>query len=296
MSINPDHLPGTRQPLTDSDGNPLPPLEVRSPAPNFGNDAQGERLREANRLAEVAAKRRRRNRIIAGIAGGAVLLGGGTAAVVLTGGEPGRPDTSSNGAQPNTDPAEVENTGEAQPITEFGLDVATYEKDPEALARAFNEQLNAFYIAGVDEKVASADERYTMSDSEYVDILSAEIDQEFIDALFVENWQNNPNLVELVDGFKAVAHSTRWGRLVTYAGGTENKEPYVQEVILDEVTGTLDPLTTTARWHGFDNRDMNTVENSMTGVNPNTETGGFTYTWKVVDGQLKISDSEYYAG
>lgn len=231
------------------------------------------------------------------------IAGGVVTAIVLTGGYL----ASRGGEEPSSDqpretqggpvnPGEAENNEKTETITEFGLDPATYEKDPEALAHAFNEQVNAFYIAGVDEKIASADKRYEMQDDEYVDYISTEIDQEFVNALFVKDWHENPNLVELVDGTLSIAHSARWGRLVTFGGGTDEKEPYVRGKELDEVTGTTNPLTTTMRWHEFDNRDMNTVESSMTGVDPNTETGGATYTWVVEDGQLKISDSTYYAG
>lgn len=231
------------------------------------------------------------------IAGGAAVaiaaLGGGYFAT--QGNSDSRPNRSETSTGATATPGEVDSNNETTDV-EFGLSVTEYEKDPEALAYAFNDQLNAFYIAGVDEKVASADARYEMSDEEYVDLISTEIDQAFVDALFVEDWQKNPALVELVGGTVEIAHSTRWGRLVTYGGGTEEKEPYVRGRTLDDATGTINPLTTTMRWHEFDNRDMNTVESSMTGVDPNTETGGATYTWVVVDDQLKISDSEYYAG
>lgn len=281
MSINPDHQPGIRQPLTDSEGNALPPLEVRSPAPNFGDDAQGERLREANRLAEQTRKRRRK-KTVAGIVAGTVLIGGGTAVAMLTGGSPERAETTSSA------PGET-GKSEEKPV-EFGLSATEYAKDPEALAQAFYAQMDSLFIAGINETTAHADERYEMSDNEYIDMISSEVDEQFIDNLFVEGWQNNPDLATYVATVIETAHDTRWGRLKTYSGGTDDKEPYVRRIVVDEASGTTHPLTTVVRWHGYDNRDMNTAEDGMTGLDPNTETGSETLTWKNVDGQLKISD------
>lgn len=291
MSINPDHQPTTR-PLTDSEGNPLPPMEVRSPEPNFGDDAQGARIREANRRAENQNQKqgfwtKGKIAVAGGVAVVATGLVGAAAGGVFGGSEKTAPDQRPTASAPEKPSATEE--------YKFGLSTAEYANNPEALATAYYDQQNAFQIAGATEEAANADKRFEMPLLEYVDYISKDIDAAFVDAFLIDNWQDNPHLVAFVDANIDVAHSTRALRLTTYSGGTEDKEPYVREVVLDEVSGTVDPLTTSARWHGRDNSDMNTAEESATGVDPNTETGGSTFTWVDVDGELKISDVTYNA-
>lgn len=64
----------------DSHGTQLPPLEVKSPSPDFGDDAQGARIREANRTVEKAKERRSKRNILIGAGSAAAalaLVGGG---------------------------------------------------------------------------------------------------------------------------------------------------------------------------------------------------------------------------
>lgn len=239
--------------------------------------------------------------VIGLVALGAV-LGAGLTGYKASGNDkaPAERDTTEPVASAPVTPGKSEETQPANPegesTTAFGISAAEFEANPEQLAREFYAQLNEYYIAGADEAAATADRKYEITMDEYIHEISEPIDIEFIDNLFVEGWQDNPELAEYVHSVEYVAQTTRQVRIMTYSGGTDNIEPYVRESIVDEVVATTDPLTTSVRWHGQDNRDMNIAEDVTTGEDPNQNTGGSTFTWTNVSGQLKISSFTPYSG
>ena len=174
----------------------------------------------------------------------------------------------------------------------FGISSVEYANDPEALGKEYYSQFNKFLIAGVDEKSANASSRFETPLPEYVDSLSTTINQEFVESIFAPGWESDPELAAYVQSIADVAHSTRTNRIISYGGGTDNQEQglYVREFRVDEISGTTDPLETSIRWHGYESRDMN-----ANGINPNEDTGGDIFTWKEIDGQLKITGVSHYS-
>ncbi len=229
-----------------------------------------------------------------------LMLGAGaTAIAVVTGGYfalEGKSKPSPQGS--GTENSGVVNPGENDPIVKTpeldGLSAAELGNDTEAIVNEYYRDLNQFFITGASKESASADERYTMSDSEYVDKISVDINASFIDTYFVPNWGENPNLVEYVADMMSNAKITRWARIGTYGGGTGNIEPYECGYVLEDIEPSNDPLSASTRWKMYDNRDMNMAdEGSLTGVDPNTLTGGDTITWIKVGDKLKIEDVTY---
>jgi hypothetical protein len=206
--------------------------------------------------------------------------------------------TTSAPANPGkTDPTQTSGEAEPQARTgDFGISAADFDGNPEILVQEFYKQQNEYFIAGADEKAANADERFQVTMDEYVGSLSAPIDEAFIENMFVKNWDSNSRLAGYVSAIEEIAKTTRRVRLETYSGGTEDKEPYVRETVLDNAVTSVDPLTTSVRWHEQDNRDMNTAEEVLTGVDPNEQVGGETFTWVEEDGLMKISDITHYDG
>lgn len=226
----------------------------------------------------------------AGVFGGAKALGGDNDT------EPRQEPSASAPANPG----ETGNTGETETgepaAYDFGIPAAEYQSDPQALGNKFYERFNEFLAAGATEEEAHADDRYKMGDIEYSGHISEEINQAFIDDLLVDGWENNPELTSWVNSMLEIGRITRHGRLVSYPVGTEEEVPYVRQIVVDSVDGTTDPLVTNIRWHGYDNRFENNVEEVLTGEDPNTKTGGDTITWVEEDGTMKIADIAYYEG
>lgn len=206
--------------------------------------------------------------------------------------EPSKPQ-GSNSAPAN--PGESKgSTQEQEQTVEFGISAAEFRDNPEALATEYyEEQYNPLLIAGINKEMATSSESLSTEPQIYVIEKTQHIDQEFINELFVPDWQDNPRLAEYVGSVLDVAHSVRWARMLS--SDQDGEIPYERKAIPTKVTGTVDPLTTSVRWRGEDNQDVAQVGN-LTGVDPNTLTGGGTFTWVEVDGKLKISDVTYYEG
>lgn len=203
---------------------------------------------------------------------------------------PGTQESQASTPEASATPEQEVATGE------FGISAAEFKDNPEALVAEYYNQRNKYYIAGADEKAANADDRFEVTMDEYVQELSVKPDQAFMNDLFVEGWQDNQALVDYINSEIHVANITRRVRLETFSGGTEDKEPYVRETILDSVqVDSTDPLVTSDRWHEQDNRDMNTAEEVLEG-DTNDNTGGSTFTWVEVDGLMKISDVSHNLG
>lgn len=299
----------------------LPPLEPTAAVPPVHSDKLNDPEYWRSKYQEKSAKVPRRERDtrlqttdtpwyqktavkVGGAVAGLVAVGGAIAGVAASGNNEATPNETRPTASAPANPGETGSVApqpEADPASgpfEFGIDASEFAGNPELLAKEFNRQNNQYWIAGADEKAAKADERFTMTLEEYVTHLSSEIDAQFIEEMFVPNWEENPELAEFVNTNIKIAHGARQLRIATYTGGEEDLEPYVRETIIDEAIGTVDPLVTNTRWHERDNRDKNTVETMLEGstVDPNTQTGGTTFTWEVIDGQAKISGVSYFDG
>lgn len=290
----------------------MPPLEPTAEVPAVHSDKLNDPAYWNDKLRSKTAKVPVEHRdvqkpgiakkVIAAIAGVAVLGGGAFVGVktLAGGGDSAKPEARPTNSAPVT-PGETAGSTETKTDAasgpfEFAIPAAEFETNPHDLAVEYNSLFNKFLIAGADEKAAHADERYEMVGSKYVLTFSKAIDQKFVDELFVDDWYKNEELAQYVDRTMEIAHDTRQARLLTYTGGTEDKEPYVRETILDEIAGTTNPLVTSMRWHEHANTDMNTAEDVLTGVDVNSQYGGQTFTWKNVDGQLKISGISHYDG
>lgn len=193
------------------------------------------------------------------------------------------------------DSSEAENK---EPATyDFGISAAEYENNPEALGKKFYEIYNSFLATGATEKQATSDDRLKMGDIEYSRYISQDVDQAFTDDVFVQNWEDDPELAAYVNNLIEIGHITRHGRLATYPVGTEEDIPYERQYIVDNVGGSTNPLITNINWHGYDNRNENSVEEVIiVDHDINNDTGGDTITWVEENGQLKISSIDYYTG
>jgi len=236
----------------------------------------------------------RRGAKVAGVALG--LLGAGAAVVGVTQGGEANPTperSPSASATPNPGEKEV-----AEKPVEFGIPAAKFEKNPEALGREYYNQMNAYMIAGATQEAQNSDEYVTIDLHEYVDQLSAPIDQNYIGSLFIDEWQQNPQLSDYVVTLSDIAQRTRELRLLSWSG-VENAdlEPYARELVVESMEVTGEPvITTSTRWTERDNGPKTNVLDNLDGPDVNSFYGGETFVWVNVDGQMKIADISHYDG
>ena len=169
--------------------------------------------------------------------------------------------------------------------------------DAESLGNATYDAFNEWQNSGITEEVAKSSERYDYTDEEYAKIKSAETDAEYIDALFVDDWTKNPQLVDFIETTSEVHATNSQFRLITFSGYEEDKEPYkrlMEPTVINSELETPDKKIVSVSWEGRDNQNMNTAGDHLTGVDPNTETGGSTLTYVLVGKNWKIADVEKY--
>ena len=209
--------------------------------------------------------------------------------------KPGKAQESETAKPEQTATPEQTASPEAQPAGEFGISAAEFENNPEQLGREYYAQHNAYWIAGATEEAARADRSYEIPMEQYVAEISAPIDNAFVEAMFIDEWEANPALLDYVTTEIAIANRTRELRLLSYVG--DNPTPYVREDRIESMTTTGAPIiTTSTRWTGYDNGPETAVANNMDGQDVNTMAGGETFVWVNVDGQMKISDISHYDG
>lgn len=238
-----------------------------------------------------------KNKIVVALAG-LGLVGGGIAGYsAMKGGEaPERTDTTSAGATKTPGTKIEKATPEQAPAAGFGIPAEKYKANPELLGQEYYRQLNEFRIAGATEEAASSDRAYEITKEEFVAEFSTPINSEFIEDMFIPDWETNPELADYVHAELAIATRTRELRILSYGGGTDAIEPYVRETVPESIQGTVDPLRTSTRWVGRDNGPNTSVADNMDGQDVNTMAGGETLTWVNVGGQLKIADVTHFNG
>ena len=283
MSISPDNLPKVEVPNTLTGYSE----EEKAHARFVQDSHKGEKAKGNKGHALYLAVGTLAVGAVAGLFFGANRIG-------LIGG-----DSSSETPAPNPDktvsapavPGETNDIDTSNP-TEFSLSAAEYENNLESLAEKYYAQENKFMIAGISKEVAESEKRFEAGDDVYLKKIVSPINDKFVEDLFVEDWKSKPKLAEYVNGILKLADTTKYARINTY--GDYDDEPYERSTITDEIVVDTATSSTTVTWHGYDNRDLNHVEDSLlTGVDPNDEYGSLTISWENVDGKMKIANVSY---
>jgi hypothetical protein len=165
-------------------------------------------------------------------------------------------------------------------------------KDGESLANAWNTQANRWIMSNATKETKD-NEDFSTSRKEYVARINEPIDNQYIDTLLVANWQNNPNLVRLVEETTRIHYNTVLINLsTTDSDRPEDLEPYeIGEKVISSktISESNKEIITAIDYERWDNSDKNGandfLENPINGV-----TGTDTLTWTNVDGVWKISD------
>lgn len=226
----------------------------------------------------------------------------GTLALAITLGVGAFIGTRGGESQPTPERTEPTQSAPATPgevneadVAEFGISALEVDNDPALFAEAYYGEINEFINYGVDEDVASSDRRLVMDDEDYIAEISENINADFVNNMFVPEWQNDAILSEYVQSLLDVAASTRLVRLKTYAKNMDEiKEPYERGFIVDSAVHT-DNGGTSYRilGHGYDNRDLNNAAEWLGGNVPNTEKLDGVFDTKIVDGKVLISGVSY---
>jgi len=252
------------------------------------------------------ALRTRTGQVIAGLTLSGLVAGGLGVAHELNGSSEKAPAKSDKNTSAPAQTGEVvkDNTDKEAAAPEFGLSAEQYEGNYEALAKEYYKQHNALLIAGIDKSNVTSQDRLwkdkkngvSQNDEDYIFSIANPIMDKYVDALFVPNYEDDPALADYVQTLREIAFDTKLARIKTYS--SEDKEPYVRALQTDEIAGSNDPLTTSVTWFDSDNRTENHAADLFTdtSVDPNTQTGGETFTWVKVGDQLKISGITHFDG
>lgn len=181
---------------------------------------------------------------------------------------------------------------------EYGISAAEFENNPEAIPKAYNDQLNAFRLDGATKEAYDSTDYLSMELHEFVDTISTPVDQKFVDELFIENWDQNPALADYVLAELQIAQRTRELRLLSYNGvDNADMEAYYRERVIESTETTGKPIITTSTlWSERDNGPKTSVDDNSYGTDVNTFAGGDTFVWVNEGGKLKISDVSPYEG
>ena len=222
--------------------------------------------------------------IAAGTFGGMKAMGGGEKTDIL----PAQP-TASAPANPGETEASESTESDYAPVE---LTVERYQ-DGDALIRAYNAESNKWVMSGVDKEDA-----IDWTDPEgSIRLISQEYDEAYIDALFVSDWQERPQLQEMIATFTS-QHEIVLNTSIMTTDSTqpEDKEPYEQreDVTMTEVVeATPDQMVVSYRYEMWSNADQNRGDLYIENVNGRE--GGATVTFLNEDGVWKISDIKYLA-
>ena len=83
---------------------------------------------------------------------------------------------------------------------------ASLMSNPEELEKAFISRYTGWYNSGATKENAEAAISSTEGPLAYTAKVAAPYDERFIDALFIENWESVPSLVEFADRMKVNLH------------------------------------------------------------------------------------------
>lgn len=136
--------------------------------------------------------------------------------------------------------------------------------------------------------------RYEANESwdDFLPKIAEENKEAYIKALYVDDWENNPNLVrDIENAYKANVSTLEWYVTTAWSGDEvpENKEGFKFWMTVEsvkEVSSTADTRTIEVTYLNHDNTDLNNAPKIE------KEGGVWSITTQVVDGVEKIVDSE----
>lgn len=223
----------------------------------------------------------------AGVFGGAKALGGDTNT------EPRQEPSASAPANPGETKETQDPNDEISDFAPVALTVENYQ-DGDQLIRAWNSERNKWVMSGVDmeEEVDWADPEASIAG------IAADYDTEYIETLLVDDWQERPQLYDMVvsyiDQHRIVLNASI---MTTDSTQPEDIEPYEegQDVTMTRIEeSTPDQMVVTYRYSRWSNADQNRGDLFIENVNG--KEGGETVTFVNQDGVWKISDIKYFAG
>jgi len=117
-------------------------------------------------------------------------------------------ETASKPSNNGTSTEQVNNleTNETLPTVESLEIDASLMSNPEELEKAFISRYTGWYNSGATKENAEAAISSTEGPLAYTAKVAAPYDERFIDALFIENWESVPSLVEFADRMKVNLH------------------------------------------------------------------------------------------
>jgi len=311
-----EHYPEDNQ-STGINPEQLPPLEPTAQVPPVHSDKlndpkyweekfQGRSaVVPAEHRDEIKPRRSRGVRIIAGIAGVAVLGGGAFAGVKLFGGNANDSPEGQNrptatapitpGSSENT-PDTVESTQEAGKFSPTELTAERYQ-DGGQLLRAYNAELNDWLMSGGSPETRQASLEAASSE-DYLNTVAKKYDDEYINALFVSDWQDRPQLVKEIQANKDLHGVVLNANIrTTDTGESADQEPYEQarEVTSVKVVAQgKEAMEVSYRFKYSSNADKNRADLFVQNVNGID--GGETVTFINENGVWKIADITYFGG
>lgn len=243
--------------------------------------------------AGLPQEKNRKPLIIGGSALAAALIAGG-AWLGLSGGDKATEPRVEPTASAPASPGDAEPSAEA-PV-ESGdspteLTVERYQ-DGDSLVRAYNAEYNDWMMSGATPET-QANQDFSVTADEYIDGVNAPIDDAYVKALFVDDWQDRPQLVDFVAEKEQVHHAGVFvNMLTTDSGNLDDLEPYnagwnITSVNVDSQSAT--EIVTSYRYERWDNSDRNGA-NQILAHPIDGVVGGVTVTFINVDGVWKISD------
>jgi hypothetical protein len=304
---------GFEQPVYIYDKTPL------SDAPLDYDPRHEDELTTAHLPSDLQAKpeaprRSNKNRLIAAGTTTAIGLAGvGLWASGLFGGDkdsdvtPVRPETSSSATtNPGENTPEASNTETPEQSTESAetelnlsdlsptqFSVEKYQ-DGDALIRATSAEFNKWAMSGVDisDTVDWGDHEASIAS------IAQDYDQKYIDAHFVSDWQDRPQLVEAIKGYTERHRIVLYASIMTDSNEIEDEEPYQQSerVTMSRVDEqTADKIVASYQYELSSNADKNRADEQFIEL-VDGRGGGGTITYVNEGGVWKISDIVYFGG
>lgn len=176
-------------------------------------------------------------------------------------------------------------------------------KNPEEFAKVWIEEAvtNWFNAGSTPENAKKAFESYSIPMLDFANTLAAEYDDVYTEALLVEGWESNPNIVEWVDKMKKIHAQTLYLYFITSFKDLqpEDKSPYVRSSKFLELKSwnSVDNETFSAIFGTLDcdNSEKNRVGESLTGnqeaVQKENATPIYaTREFVIVDDKIKLSN------
>ncbi len=204
---------------------------------------------------------------------------------------------SSNPGESNT--AETQTDG----ALDFTFNAEAYADNPKQILTDFFTKFNEWQNTGYTKAATSADRRYELGDDEaYAHELNQASNEQWVQDVFVSDWQSNSNLVNWLNTDEKVHDANISIALKTGDGSNRaDLEPYKRytDLDMDSVvvqSASANKIVVSGLTNGRDNRDKNNAGRISVGVDPNGEHGGETITFVKVGDTFKVSNIEAYSG